>query len=64
MYEINSKMEKRNTIKLPFASISSKAGNDINRLQTVSDRKISALSNHARYPDTTNNNTTDNNKRS
>ena len=45
MYEIYSKTEKSNATKLPFALFSSTAGNDINRVQTVSDRKIFALSN-------------------
>ena len=45
MYKIYSKTEKSNATKLPFAPFSSKAGNDINCVQTVSDRKIFALSN-------------------
>ena len=39
------KKKKKNTIKLPFVRISSKAGNDINRVQTISNRKIFAHSN-------------------
>ena len=38
------KGEISNATKLLFAPFSSKAGNDINRVQTVSDRKIFALS--------------------
>ena len=45
MYKIYSKMEKSNATKLPFAPFSSKAENDINRVQTVSDRNIFAFSN-------------------
>ena len=41
MYKIYSKTEKSNASKLHFASFSSKSGNDINRLQTVSDRNLS-----------------------
>ena len=44
MYEKYSKTEKSNATKLSFAPFSSKTGNDINRVQTVSDRKIFALS--------------------
>ena len=45
MYKIYSKTEKCNATKLCFAHFSSKAENDINRVQAVSDRKIFALSN-------------------
>ena len=38
------KGKKSNATKLLFAPFSSKAGNYINRVQTVSDRKIFALS--------------------
>ena len=42
MYRIYSRTKKSNA--LYFAPFSSKAGNDINRVQTVSDIKIFALS--------------------
>ena len=45
MYKIYSKTEKSNATKLPFAPFSSKAGNDSNHVQTVSNRKVFALSN-------------------
>ena len=45
IYKIYSKTEESKETKLPFAAFSLKAGNDINRVQTVSDRKIFVLSN-------------------
>ena len=49
MYKIYSKTENSNATKLSFTPFPSKAGNDINRVRTVSDRKMFALSNDVSF---------------
>ena len=45
MYKYIVKRKKSNATKLPFVHFSSNAGYDINRVQTVPDRKIFTFSN-------------------